>query len=265
MSEFIAGFIGCGNMGGTLAAACARAIGGEKVAVCDMDSAKTADFNAKFGCTVLSMQGIFEKCSYVFLGLKPQVMQKAIEPAAAWLKPDCTVVTMAAGLSIETVRSYLGGFAGKIIRIMPNIPARVGEGMILVCAGEEVSASDIEEFKTLLSTAGRFETVPEKLIDAGSAVSGCGPAYVYLFIEALADAGVECGLPRDKAQLLAAQTVLGAAKSVLEFGNPASLKDAVCSPGGTTIAGVHALEDRGFRAAAMAAVCAAYKRTLELK
>lgn len=267
MSEFKAGFIGCGNMGGTLASVCARAIGGANVAVCDKDTAKTDAMSANYGAVPTDIRALAAKCEYVFLGVKPQFMQGMLAGISDVInaRQDCTVVTMAASLEIKTIREFLGGWKGRIIRIMPNIPARVGEGMILVAAGEGVSSGDVAEFEKLLAGVGRFEELPERLIDAGSAVSGCGPAYAYMFIEALADAGVECGLPRDKAQLLAAQTLVGAGKCVIEYGNPASLKDAVCSPGGTTIAGVHALEDKGMRAAAMAAVVAAYKRTLELK
>jgi len=267
MSKFKAGFLGCGNMGGTLACVCAEAIGGKSVAVCDVDANKTASMKEKYGCTVVNVTELFENCEFVFLGIKPQYMASAVAGAEKALakNPGCIVVTMAAGLEISSIRALLGGFAGKIIRIMPNLCARVGEGMILVSASDGVTDEDVVTFEKLLDGAGRFETLPEKLIDAGCALSGSGPAYVYMFIEALADAGVECGLPRDKAQTLAAQTVLGAAKSVLAYGNPGAQKDAVCSPAGTTIAGVHALEDSAFRAASMNAVCAAYERAVELK
>ena len=138
--------------------------------------------------------------------------------------------------------------------------------MILYTANEAVSKELLDHFSQSLADAGKMDQIPEDKIDAASAVSGCGPAFVYLFAEALADGGVECGLPRDKALLYAAQTLKGAAELLLSTGkHPGELKDAVCSPGGTTIAGVHALEDCGFRAAAMGAVTAAYERTLELK
>jgi pyrroline-5-carboxylate reductase len=149
---------------------------------------------------------------------------------------------------------------------MPNTPVAVGQGMILYTATADVSSEQMKAFLTMLSAAGRLCAIDEARIDAASAVSGCGPAFVYLFIEALADGGVECGLPRAQALELAAQTALGAAQMVLATGrHPGDLKDAVCSPGGTTIAGVHALEDGAFRATAMGAVNAAYQRTLELK
>ena len=136
---------------------------------------------------------------------------------------------------------------------------------MILYATADVSKESETVFLTAFAKAGIFDKIPEEKIDAGSALSGCGPAFVYAFAEALADGGVECGVPRDKAALYAAQTLLGAAQMLLEYGHPADLKDAVCSPGGTTIAGIHALEDAGFRGAAMSAVTAAYKRTLELK
>jgi pyrroline-5-carboxylate reductase len=171
---------------------------------------------------------------------------------------------MAAGISIAAIRTYIGK-ALPVIRIMPNTPVSLGAGMILY-ATADVSKEAETAFLTAFAKAGVFDKIPEEKIDAGSALSGCGPAFVYAFAEALADGGVECGVPRDKAALYTAQTLLGAAKMLLETGDtPGALKDAVCSPGGTTIAGMHALEKAGLRAAAMDAVQAAYQRTLELK
>ena len=268
-NKYKAGFLGCGNMGGTLAEVCCRAIGGQNVAVCDVDTAKTAAMQKKYNCTPVTTLELFSSCDYVFLGVKPQYMAAAVGGGDKWValakNAGCTVVSMAAGLEVATIREMLGGYKGKLIRIMPNLCAKVGEGMILVC-GDGHTAEEIAAFEALLAGAGRFETLPEKLIDAGCAVSGCGPAYVYMFIEAIADAGVECGLSRAAAQALAAQTVLGAAKNVLvSGGNPGALKDAVCSPAGSTIAGVHALEADGFRAAVMDGIVAAYERNVELK
>jgi len=145
------------------------------------------------------------------------------------------------------------------------MPASVGEGMILYDVNDLVTNQMTTEFLEIMSNAGKLDNLPEHLIDAGSAVSGCGPAFAFMFAEALADAGVECGLPRDKAILYAAQMLKGSAELLLRECNPGALKDKVCSPGGTTIAGVHALENAAFRAAAMNAVTSAYKRTLELK
>ena len=158
----------------------------------------------------------------------------------------------------------LAGEDFPVIRIMPNTPASVGEGMIQYCSSN-VTAEEEEAFLRIMAPAGRLDAVPESLIDAASCVSGCGPAWVYQFIEALADGGVACGLPRTKAQEYAAQMVLGSAKLVLESGkHPGELKDAVCSPGGSTIQGVRVLEEHGLRGAVMDAVIASYNKTKEM-
>ena len=171
--------------------------------------------------------------------------------------------SMAAGLSIARIQE-MAGEDYPVIRIMPNTPASVGAGMIQYCSAN-VTAEEEQEFLKLMAPAGRLDAVPETLIDAASSVSGCGPAWVYQFIEALADGGVACGLPRAKAQEYAAQMVLGSAKLVLESGrHPGELKDAVCSPGGSTIQGVRVLEEHGFRGAVTDAVIAAYDKTKEM-
>ena len=263
--KYTLGFIGCGNMGGALVQAAAKSVDGSQIAVCDFDKAKVARFEKDCGVVGTTSRDIAENARFVVLAVKPQVMQSAIAEFADLLKTrkDVVVVTMAAGLSIAAIRSYVGGNP-PVIRIMPNTPVAVGAGMILYTLAD-VSADAETEFLSAFAKAGLFDKIPEEKIDAGSALSGCGPAFVYAFAEALADGGVECGVPRDKAALYAAQTLLGAAEMLLTYGHPADLKDAVCSPGGTTIAGVHALEKAGFRGATMEAVTAAYKRTLELK
>lgn len=263
--KYTLGFIGCGNMGGALVRAAAKTLPGTEIAVCDRDETKTEALAAECGVVPTTALDIAENAAFVVLGLKPQYMAGGIAEFADKLagRQDVTVVTMAAGLSIAAIRSYIGAEL-PVIRIMPNTPVSVGAGMILYTVdGVRASAEGI--FLNTFSAAGRFDRIPENLIDAGSALSGCGPAYVYLFAEALADGAVECGVPRDKAAVYAAQTLLGAAELLLAYGHPGDLKDAVCSPGGTTIAGVHALERGGMRNAAMDAVTAAYKRTLELK
>ena len=263
--KYTLGFIGFGNMGGALVRAAAKSIGGERIAVCDYDSKKAAALATACGVTALDIAQIATDCQFVVLGVKPQNMQETLAPITKILsgRNDVVLITMAAGLSIAAIRSFAGANL-PTVRIMPNTPAMLGEGMILYTTAD-VSAADKQTFLQSFKAAGKFDEIPEEKIDAASALSGCGPAYVYAFAEALADGAVECGVPRDKAALYAAQTLLGAAKMLLEFGHPADLKDAVCSPGGTTIAGVHALENGGFRGATMDAVMAAYKRTLELK
>ncbi len=259
------GFIGCGNMGGALLTAVAKTVDGSNIAVCDFDSEKVKKYESTLGVKGNSSKALASSSTFVVLGVKPQVIKEAIAEISQELKDNktVTVITMAAGISISAIRSFLG-FDAPVIRIMPNTPAMLGEGMILY-ATDGVNKQTEEEFLRIFAKAGRFDKLAEDKIDGASAISGCGPAFVYAFAEALADGGVECGIPRDKANLYVAQTLLGAAKMLLEYGHPADLKDAVCSPGGTTIAGMHALEKGGLRSSAMDAVTSAYEKTLSLK
>lgn len=257
------GFLGVGNMGGALATAAAKAVGGNSLLLCDVAADKAAALAEVLGATAVDTATLVEQSDYIFLGVKPQMMEAALKPLS--FRTDQVLITMAAGLTADTVAQMAGGVS-PVIRIMPNTPVSVGEGMILYAPQDTVSEAQLADFRQMLSCAGRLCAMPEHLIDAGSAVSGCGPAFVALFIEALADGGVECGLPRAQALELAAQTVAGTARLLqVTESHPGALKDAVCSPGGTTIAGVHALENGGFRSLAMDAVKAAYDRTLELK
>ena len=263
--KYTLGFIGCGNMGGALITAAAKTIAGKKIAVCDYDKTKAEKFAMQFGANAVTSRDLAENADFIILGVKPQVMGETITEFADVIcaRENVTIVTMAAGLSIAAIRGYIGKDV-PVIRIMPNTPVASGAGMILYSTAD-VNTDTETAFLQAFAQAGLFDKISEDRMDAGSALSGCGPAFVYAFAEALADGGVECGVPRDKAAMYAAQTLLGAAQMLLEYGHPADLKDAVCSPGGTTIAGIHALEDAGFRGATMSAVTAAYKRTLELK
>ena len=192
-------------------------------------------------------------------------MLKSLAPQLSKRTDSFVLVSMAAGVSISDIQKMVG-ISCPVIRMMPNTPVTVGNGMILYDANEETTDAQLQGFLQGLSDAGRFDRVSEGLIDAAGALSGCGPAFVYLFAEGLADGGVACGLPRENAMLYAAQTLLGAAQMLLETGkHPGALKDAVCSPGGTTIAGVHALELGAFRADTMNAVIAAFEKTKKLK
>ena len=267
MSKFKFGFIGCGNMGGALATAAAKTLSVGSLAVCDMDAGKTAKIAQNTGAIVSSAKEIAENSDYIFLAVKPQGLASLFEEIAPTLrgrKDRFVLVSMAAGTAIARIRELVGQDL-PVIRIMPNTPVLVGEGMIVYTA-ENVTDGEIDGFLSGLVCAGRFDRITERLIDAAGALSGCGPAFVYLFAEALADGGVECGLPREQALLYAAQTLEGAAKMLLEtHAHPAALKDAVCSPGGTTIAGVHSLENSAFRGAVMGAVKAAFDKTAKLK
>ncbi len=264
MIKYDAGFIGAGNMGGALAQAVCKK-GGKKAAVSCATIEEANDVASRLGCDAMKADEVIYSSKFVFLGIKPQILKSVTEDLAPAFKEnkEAIIVSMLAGVKLDTLKEYFGD--RKIIRIMPNTPVSVGEGMILMAGNQRVTEEDIASFKDLMSEAGQLDVIPEGLIDVATAVSGCGPAYVYMFIEALADGGVKCGLTRDKAIKYAAQTLLGSAKMVLETGrHPEELKDAVCSPGGSTIAGVHSLEKGAFRSSAIDAVVSAYERTQEL-
>ena len=261
------GFIGAGNMGGALATAAAKAVGGANLLVADLDTQKAVDLAAAIGAVVSDGDTVAATCDYIFLGVKPQGMEAALtalRPALTAREKKPVLISMAAGLTVACIQDWSGGM--PVIRIMPNTPVAVGEGMTLFTLSADVIGSQKAEFVAMMAASGRISELPESLIDAGCAVSGCGPAFAYLFIEALAAGGTEKGLDSALALELATQTVLGAAKMVQQTGrDPIALKDAVCSPGGATLQGVRALDEGGFRGVAMSAVDAAYQRTLEMK
>ena len=256
------GFIGCGNMGGAIARALAKAT--TDFAITDR-SGRAIALAAEIPCGYLSAAEIAQQCDRIFLGVKPHMMKDVLAPLKPILqlrKP--LLITMAAGLTTQQIEEFAGGEI-PVIRIMPNTPVSIGKGVIQYCANDLVSKAVLEDFLSDMRFSGILDRLDEKLIDAGSAISGSGPAFVYLFIEALADGAVACGIPRAKALEYAAATVIGAGELVLSSGqHPGALKDAVCSPGGSTIAGIRALENHGFRAAAMEAVISTYNRNKEL-
>ena len=256
------GFIGCGNMGGAIARALAKVT--TDFAITDR-SGKAIALAAEIPCGYLSSAEIAQQCDRIFLGVKPHMMKDVLAP----LQPILTerkplLITMAAGLTMAQIEEFAGCDI-PVIRIMPNTPVAIGKGVVQYCANELVSREVLQDFLADLRYGGILDPLEERLIDAGSAISGSGPAYVYMFIEALADGAVACGIPRAKAMEYAAATVIGAGEMVLAtHQHPGALKDAVCSPGGSTIAGLRALEEHGFRAAAMDCVIATYNRNKEL-
>ncbi len=265
------GFIGCGNMGSAIAAAVAETVDPADILLADSLPDKARDLALTLGAETADNKEAVRKCDYIILAVKPQMMEAMLRPLRGVFAErkergeDFVLVTIAAGLAIADIARMSGG-SYPIIRIMPNTPVFGREGMTLVCASPEGSEETMREFIDMMGASGRIDRIPENLIDAAGALSGCGPAYVYLFLEALADGAVECGLPRSNALEYACQTVIGAASMVLETGqHPGELKDAVCSPGGTTIEGVRALEAGGMRSAVIEAVKAAYDKTEELK
>jgi pyrroline-5-carboxylate reductase len=253
------GFIGAGMMGGALLEAAAKTIPAVRIFVTDDVREKAEAAADKFGCAAAASNiGLTEKCDIVFLCVKPAQIPSVAKEISRGLSQGKILVSIAAGVTLDALKGYTDGQTGaaRIIRLMPNLPATVGEGMIALCAGDDEGGTKaaVSLVKETLKEAGRIEEIPESLMDAVVAVSGSGPAYAFMFIEALADAGVLLGMPRKQAYFYAAQTLLGAAKLALESGrHPGDLKDAVCSPAGTTIEAVRVLEQKGFRSAVVEA------------
>jgi pyrroline-5-carboxylate reductase len=265
INELTAGFIGAGAMGFALAGAAAKVIPGNQIGLTNHAPEKAAKLAAQIGAQAMtSNAGLARKSDVIFLGVKPYQIGDVLREIETELTGKI-LVSMAAGVTLAALREFCG--AAKplaLIRIMPNTPARVGEG-ITALAVERDSAETLaaaELVSALLAKTGRVERVPENLMGCVGAVSGCGPAYGFVFIEALADAAVALGMPRSQAYIYAAQTLKGAASLALESGeHPAALKDAVCSPGGSTIEALRVLEERGFRAAIINAARAAAQKT----
>ena len=262
------GFIGTGSMGGALARAARRRLEGEQILLANRTEAKAAALAQELGASLSNNRTVVGNADYIFLGVKPQMMKELLAETAPELyarKDRFILVTMAAGLTIEDIQNMAGG-TYPVLRIMPNTPCSIGEGMVLYTSGPGVTEEEERVFLEAMAGAGRFSPIPETLMDAGSAVAGCGPAFVDLFLEALADGGVACGLPRALALDLAAQMAAGPARLILESGrHPGELKDAVCSPGGSTIQGVRKLEEAGFRGAVMNAVIAAFEKSRNMR
>lgn len=256
------GFIGCGNMGGAIA----RALSIKTTDILLSDpSTQTPVLAQELGCQVGDNQAVVQSCDRIILAVKPQMMAKVLAPVAETLaarKP--LIITIAAGIEMQQIEKLIGATL-PIIRLMPNTPVSVGKGMIVYCSNDLVSEADLADFLADMAFSGTLDRIDEKLIDAASALSGSGPAYFYLFLESMADGAVACGLPRQKALAYAAATMEGAAQMFLQSGkHPGELKDAVCSPAGSTIVGIQALEQHGFRGAVMDCITSAYQRNKEL-
>ncbi len=261
------GFIGCGNMGGVLVGVAASAVGGKNVAVCDHNLDKCAALKEKYGVTVLDAKTLAKNTKFVVMGVKPQVMQVAFSEIQAELagRTDVVVVSMAAGLSIEKITAYAGeNFKGGVIRIMPNTPCALGEGVVIYST-MGVANLDETAFKTDFSAAGLIDKIDEKEMDGASALSGCGPAFVYYFAEGLIKGAAACGVSEQQAAEYAAQVLLGSAKMLQTGEDPAALRKKVCSPKGTTLEGIAALEKGNFLLLVSSAVEAAYHRSKELQ
>ena len=262
------GFIGTGNMGSALALAADKgAPQGAVLYLSNRTPAKAEALCARLSrAQVSTNEEIARTCGLIFLGVKPQMMAGVLEglrPILAARTDRFVVCSMAAGLTLDALEGMLGK-EYPLIRILPNTPAAIGQGIAQFCV-RGVTEEEKSAFLSLMAPSGLLDEMDEGLMAAANCVSGCGVAFAALFMEALADGGVACGLPRDKALLCAAQTLAGTGALYLESRqHPGPMKDAVCSPGGTTIQGVRALEKAGFRSACMEAVIAAFEKTLSM-
>lgn len=262
--KFKVGFIGCGNMGGALLRAVVKNIGAESCAVCEQAREKAEEF-ISLGASFLSSRELAEGSDFVFLAVKPQVMGEVVSALSSASTENAVFVTMAAGLEMSKIESFLKRKA-PIIRIMPNIPCGIGEGVLLYSCNELVTEKTEKEFLSLLSGVGLIDRISEDKIDAASVVSGCGPAFVYLFADAIAKGASECGLDIEKATLYAIRTLRGASYVMENSGCPTEdLVRAVCSPKGSTVEGVDTLKGEGFEEIVKKAVNASFNRTKELK
>lgn len=257
-------FIGAGNMGGAIARGVCRVIDPKTVWVRNKRDETTAAIAAACGCVGAKNDADCAKdADFVFLGVKPYAVRDVLRDIAPVLKPEQVIVSMAAGVESAAMRDIVPH--NPIVRILPNTPCAIGKGLVLIVPCGDVAQATVDALAELLAPCGRIGFTDEAHADAGMVIGGCTPAFTYQFIEALADGGVLAGLPRADAMSWAAQAVAGSAELVLQSGkHPGQLKDEVCSPGGSTIEGVKALEARAFRAGVIEAVEAAYEKNKKL-
>lgn len=253
-------------MGGALIRGMLKTVPAWQVAITDKDGEKALDFARNTGVIASDLEEISSLCHYIFLAVKPQALKSLSEELMPLLEKrggGFVIVSMAAGITTDRIKELFGDH--PVIRIMPNLAVSAGEGMILYTATPDVSEEDVCGFTELMERSGKLLLLSEELFDAGTSVSGCGPAFVCQFIDALTEGGVSCGLDRDDARFLAEQTLFGTAKLLLQTkGDPTALRIAVCSPGGSTIEGVKSLENDGIDRVIGDAVRASYKRNVEL-
>ncbi len=262
------GFIGAGNMGSAILRGLisAQYLSADDMAICDLSVRKLEALSDEFPgltCTESDAE-LAEMCDMIILAVKPQYMSETIQHIYDELQVKA-VISIAAGWTVDQLADALSGSGATYLRAMPNTPAMVGEGMTAICDDTTFDQDDFEFAKGIFAAVGRTVVLPEHLFDGVIAISGSSPAYVFMMIEAMADAGVKEGLTRACAYEMAAQTILGSALMVLQSGShPAALKDAVCSPAGTTIEAVEELERKGFRAALMDAMKACADKSREM-
>lgn len=261
------GIIGMGNMGKALLKGALKVFAPEELLFTALtDETKRKVMMEERVPYALSNAECANSCKYLILAVKPQCYDTVLKQIHYVISPEHVIISLAPGFTIGRLKERLGSDC-RIVRAMPNTPAAIGEGMTgLAYHSEEFSEEEIRVLQKLFGTLGRYEHVEEQLMSAVVCASGSSPAFVYMFIEALADGVVQFGMPRSKAYEFAAQAVAGAAKMVLETGShPGELKDSVCSPGGTTIAGVAALEEAGFRSAVIKACAACFEKSETMK
>ncbi len=259
------GCIGAGNMGGAILSRLAAGADPSHISVYDIDAGKADALAHGTGISVAkSPEDLARTSGIVIVAVKPDAVAAALGAIKGAVSSDALVVSIAAGIGIAAMETILGQ-SRKIVRVMPNTPSMVGEGMSVLSPNGAVDDNSLLEVEQIFSKIGRVLVLPEKLMDAVTGLSGSGPAYVFTFIQALADGGVKLGIPRDKALILAAQTVMGSARYVLETGqDPMALRGKVTSPGGTTIEGIHVLERSGFSGIVMDAVEKAAQKSQRL-
>ena len=262
------GFIGAGNMGAAIIGGVVKAGVAEAsdITASDLDKGLLQKMADTHGIHITSTNiDVAQSADLLFICVKPHIYEIVIREIKDFLKPDAVVVAIAAGITLDWLTAKLAPF-NKIVRVMPNTPALVNCGMTAICPGESLKDEDTQTVLKIFNSCGKAEILPERLFDAFTGVAGSAPAYVFMFIEAMADAGVKYGLPRAQAISFSAQTVLGAAQMVLQTKeHPAVLKDAVCSPGGTTIEAVCELEKQGFGNAVISAISACVEKSLKMK
>ena len=257
----VVGFIGTGNMGGALARAAAKSPQCTRLLLANRSAEKAKKLCEELGAELTDNRRAAAEAEVLFLGVKPQGLEDMLSGILDVLaaRGRCLVVSMVAGKPVAELEALLGG--QPVVRILPNIPVAVGEGVTLLCASGKVTEEEKELVKGLLAPSGMVAELSEDQLDAASGVTGCGPAFAAMFIDALADGAVACGLPRKEAIAFAAQMLAGTARTLLAGGeHPDALRDRVCSPGGSTIQGVRKLEEGAFRAAVTNAVIATFEK-----
>ena len=252
------GFIGTGNMGGALAAAVAKSENAELL-LYDKYMEKAQALAEKIDAAAASFEDTVQQSDFLFIGVKPYLVGKVLAEVNEKLNGNRPViVSMAAGVTVEELSAMVDL---PVIRILPNTPALVGKGLALAAKNDQVTEEMKENFLAAMAPSGETIWMEENVFDGAGTVASCGPAFAYMFMEALADGGVYCGVPREQAMFCAAQMLVGAGEMLKQSGmHPGALKDAVCSPGGSTIEGVRTLEENGFRFAATQAVINAWKK-----